>query len=109
MKNKFTILIAEDEEASRLLYEMELGEEGYRVLTASNGLQVLGALEDEKVDLLMTDIKMPDMHALEMIPLVREEHPDLPILVVSAFKGMEQDFNLKGFRISAFLSKPIQM
>ncbi len=108
-KEIYTILLAEDEEASRFLYSEELTEAGYRVLTAANGLQALGLLEDEHVDLLMTDIKMPDMHAMEMIPLVRADHPDLPILVASAFKGMEDDFNLKGFNISGFFAKPVNM
>jgi CheY-like chemotaxis protein len=106
---KFTILLAEDEEASRLLYTEELTEAGFNVLTAANGMQALGILEDIKVDLLMTDIKMPDMHALEMIPRVREEHPDLPILVASAFKGMEDDFALKGCRIQGFFTKPVNL
>ena len=106
---KFTILLAEDEEASRLLYTEELEEAGFNVLTAANGLQALGILEDVKVDLLMTDIKMPDMHALELIPRVREEHPDLPILVASAFKGMEDDFALKGCRIQGFFTKPVNL
>ena len=105
----FTILIAEDEEASRLLYFEEFSEEGYRVLTAANGLQVLGVLEDQKVDLLITDIKMPDMHAMEMIPRVREGFPKLPIVVVSAFKGMEDDFTLKSFNISGFFTKPVDI
>ncbi len=105
----YTILVAEDEEASRFLYLEELSEEGYRILTADNGLQVLGILEDVHVDLLMTDIKMPDMHAMEMIPHVREDHPYLPIVVASAFKGMENDFALKGFNISGFFDKPVNM
>ena len=110
MRNEpFTILLAEDEAASRLLYTEDLTEAGYRVLTAENGLQALGLLEDEKVDLLMTDIKMPDMHAMEMIPRVRADHPHLPILVASAFKGMEDDFNLKGFKISGFFAKPVNI
>jgi|SRR5581483_8886639 len=110
MKNEnFTILIAEDEPSARLLYFDELSEEGYRVITVENGLQVLGTLEDMKVDLLMTDIKMPDMHAMEMIPKVREDHPDLPIIVASAFKGMEDDFTMKGFKISGFFAKPVNM
>lgn len=108
-RKMFTLLLAEDEEASRLLYCEELLEEGYRVLTAENGLQALGILEDQKVDLLMTDIKMPDMHALEMIPLVRQEHPQLPILVASAFKGMENDFALRECRIQGFFPKPVNM
>lgn len=105
----YTILVAEDEEASRFLYEEELRDEGYNILTAQNGLQVLGTLEDTPVDALMTDVKMPDMHALEMIPRVRVDHPDLPILVVSAFKGMENDFALKGANIQGFFAKPVNM
>jgi CheY-like chemotaxis protein len=108
-KKTYTILVAEDEAASRFLYTEELEEAGFRVLTAENGLQVLGTLEDQPVDLLVTDIKMPDMHAMEMIPLVRQEHPDLPIIVASAFKGMEDDFALKGFKISGFFSKPVNL
>ncbi len=106
---KFTILLAEDEAASRFLYTEELEEAGYRVIAAENGLQVLGTLEDEHVDLLMTDVKMPDMHAMEMIPLVRAEHPELPILVASAFKGMEADFTLQSFNISGFFAKPVNL
>ena len=106
---QYTILLAEDEESSRFLYYEELSEEGYRVLTAENGFHVLGTLEDQKVDLLMTDVKMPDMHALEMIPRVREEHPDLPIIVVSAFRGLENEFGITGFNIESFFVKPVDM
>jgi len=106
---KYVVLVAEDEQASRFLYLEELSEEGYEVLTAENGFQALGFLEDRKVNLLITDVKMPDMHALEMIPKVREEHPDLPIIVASAFKGMEDDFTLKEFNVSAFYAKPVNM
>lgn len=103
----FTILVAEDEPNARLLYEEELRDEGYEVVTAENGLQALGLLEDRSVDLLLTDVKMPDMHALEMIPRVRADHPDLPIIVASAFKGMENDFTLQSFGISGFFAKPV--
>jgi CheY-like chemotaxis protein len=105
----FTLLVAEDEKASLFLYLEELSEEGYHVLTAENGLQVLGTLEDQKVDLLVTDVKMPDMNAFELVPKVRAEFPALPIIVVSAFKGMQDDFHLKGYNIRAFLSKPVPM
>jgi DNA-binding NtrC family response regulator len=108
-RKPFSILMAEDEESSRILYFDELSDEGHWIFTAENGLQALGILEDEKIDVLVTDIKMPDMHAMELIPRVRAEYPNLPIIVVSAFKGMEDDFNLKGFNISGFFSKPVNM
>jgi len=106
---EFTVLVAEDEEASRFLYEEELGDDGYRILSAENGLQVLGILEDQIVDLLVTDVKMPDMNALELIPRVRKDFPDLPILVVSAFKAMESEFALKDSKISGFFAKPVNL
>ncbi len=105
----YTILLADDEESARFLYSEELNDEGYRVLTAANGLQVLGTLEDEPIDILLTDVKMPDMHAIEMVPRVREEFTDLPIIVISAFKGIEEDFTLKQSNISAFFTKPVDM
>lgn len=104
---KFSILVAEDEPGSRMLYEAEFQDEGWRVVTAENGLQVLGYLEDESFDLLVTDIKMPDMHALEMLPRVREEHPDLPVIVVTAYGGMEEDFTLKNCKVAAYFRKPV--
>lgn len=107
MEDKFSILVAEDEKAAQFLYEEELSEEGWEVTLADNGLQVLGLLEDRAFDLLLTDVKMPDMHALEMIPRVREEHPDLPVVVVSAYQGLEDDFQLQSHRIRAFVRKPV--
>jgi DNA-binding NtrC family response regulator len=105
----YTILIADDEESARFLYSEELTDDGYKVLTAENGLHVLGTLEDTPVDLLLTDVKMPDMNAIELIPRVRKEFPDLPIIIVSAFKGIENDFTVKESRISAFFTKPVSM
>ncbi len=108
-KRQISILVAEDEDNARLLYFDELSDEGYRVYPAMNGLQALGLLEDNKIDLVVTDIKMPDMHALEMIPWIRAEYPGLPVIVVSAFKGMENDFNLKENFIDGFFAKPVNM
>jgi DNA-binding response OmpR family regulator len=104
-----TILITEDEKSAIFLYTEELTEAGYRVVTAENGYQALGMLEDEPIALLMTDIQMPDMDAFELIPQVREQFPDLPIIVVSAFKNKEAEMNTMNFRINGFFTKPVEM
>ncbi len=104
-----TILIAEDEKASVFLYTEELIEAGYRTVTAENGYQALGMLEDEPVALLVTDIKMPDMDAFELIPRVREQFPHLPIIVVSAFKNKKEEINAMNLNISGFFTKPVDM
>jgi response regulator RpfG family c-di-GMP phosphodiesterase len=106
---KQTILITEDEKSSVFLYTEELAEAGYRIVTAENGYQALGMLEDEPVALLMTDIQMPDMDAFELIPQVRAQFPGLPIIVVSAFKDREKVMDDLHFRINGFFTKPVDM
>jgi DNA-binding response OmpR family regulator len=109
MNEPLTVLIAEDEKASVFLYTEELIEAGYRTVTAENGYQALGMLEDEPVALLVTDIKMPDMDAFELIPRVREQFPHLPIIVVSAFKNKEEEIKALNLNISGFFTKPVDM
>ena len=54
-----TILVVDDDDAIRLLIEMEFTEEGYRVLTASNAQDALKMVETEDLDLVILDIRMP--------------------------------------------------
>jgi DNA-binding NtrC family response regulator len=104
-----TILVAEDDPASRQLYYDVLTREGYRVLTAVNGIQALAELKDEKVHLLVTDLKMPDMSALEMLPEIRKNQPELPVIVVSAYyRQMQEEFHNKGFEVH-FFNKPLNL
>lgn len=103
-----TILVAEDEPNSRLLYRDILEEAGYRVLTVTNGSEALTVLATEPVDLMITDLKMPDMDAIEMLPLVRKDRPTLPIIIVSAYHRLfKDDFHTKGYDVQAFFGKPI--
>jgi CheY-like chemotaxis protein len=107
-KKPITILVVEDEEDARILYQECLQDAGYQVLLSENGLEALAELRDEKVDLMMTDLKMPDMSALEMLPLVRKDHPQLPIIVVSAYyRTLQDDFQARGYNIQAFFNKPV--
>ena len=108
--HNYTILIAEDAPSTQFLYQEEFEEAGFKVIIAGNGLQVTAELQDEHVDLLITDIQMPDMSALELIPLVNEKYPKLPIIVVSGrYKSLEDDFLARGFKINALFLKPVNM
>jgi DNA-binding response OmpR family regulator len=61
------ILLVENEEGQRLLYEQELNEEGYQVLWARNGKEALKHLEELPCDLVVLDIVMPEMEGLEVL------------------------------------------
>ena len=79
-----TILVVDDEKNIRLLYKAELEDEGYKVLTASNGLEALDVLKKETVDLVLLDIKMPEMNGPEFLRYIRQFNQTLPIIISTA-------------------------
>jgi len=82
-KNK-TLLIVDDEEGIRSALDMLLEDSGYYVITAEDGKDALKKLQQIKVDLVITDILMPDMDGLELITYLRKKNPDLRCIAVSA-------------------------
>jgi CheY-like chemotaxis protein len=89
-----TILVVDDEKNIRLLYKAELEDEGYKVLTASNGLEALDVLKKETVDLVLLDIKMPEMDGPEFLRHIRQFNQTLPIIISTAYGDqVSQDFS----------------
>jgi CheY-like chemotaxis protein len=86
------ILVADDEMSIRLLYSEELREDGYEVFTASNGKEALEIVDKEPLDLIILDIKMPEMNGIEVLRRIKEQHPNLPVLLSSAYSEYKQDF-----------------
>jgi CheY-like chemotaxis protein len=90
MKKK--ILVVEDEESLRLLYEEELKSEGYEVLTAGNGREAIELLETEKPDLILLDIVMPVMDGMEALGRIVGKERKIPIILNTSYSGYRQDF-----------------
>jgi CheY-like chemotaxis protein len=86
------ILVADDEMAIRLLYSEELKEEGYEVYTAANGREALEIIEKVPLDLVILDIKMPEMDGIEALRQIKEKKPDLPVVLSTAYGDYKQDF-----------------
>lgn len=82
-----TILLIDDEEQVRMLFQVALAGAGYRVLTAENGKHGLRLLAHQEVDLMLVDILMPDMDGLELIPLLRKTRPASKIIAMSGGSG----------------------
>jgi two-component system, response regulator, stage 0 sporulation protein F len=89
------ILIADDEEALQRLYKEEFEEEGYEVLLAGNGKEVISLLEDPKhlPDLIVMDIRMPEMNGIDTLRIIKEKYPHLPVILCSAYSEFKQDFS----------------
>ena len=107
----FTILVAEDEPGLRKIYEKSLSAEGYRLIMAESGARAMAELYETTVHLLITDIKMETMSALELLPILKRDHPKLPVILVSGrYDGLEEDFRKKGFdNVKTFFQKPLSM
>jgi|ERR1035441_1028994 DNA-binding NtrC family response regulator len=109
-RNDFKILIAEDDPGARKLYEKAFKEEGYEVVMVEAGGQMVAELNENKYDLVITDLKLQGMSALEALPEIRRKHPLLPIIVVSGYYvNLVEEFGLKGFNVNLFLNKPVSL
>jgi len=86
------VLIVEDEEGLRLLYEEELKAEGYEVLTAANGREAIQQLEIGKPDLVILDIVMPVMDGMETLGRIVGKERKIPIILNTSYSGYREDF-----------------
>jgi CheY-like chemotaxis protein len=84
-----TILLIDDEESVRMVFQVALERAGYRVLTAESGKHGLRLLEQQEVDLIFVDIFMPEMDGLELIPLLRKTRAASKIIAISGGSGMK--------------------
>jgi len=78
------ILIVDDEEVDRLLMQAVLARAGHRTEVAVTGEDALRRFLDGGVDLVITDLHMPDVHGFELISILREFDPPPPVIAVSA-------------------------
>ena len=77
------ILIVDDEESERLLQKTILERHGHKVSTAANGKEALKNFRVKSIDLVITDLQMPDVHGLELISVLRDLSPKPTVIVVS--------------------------
>jgi two-component system cell cycle sensor histidine kinase/response regulator CckA len=78
-----TILLVEDDESVRLLTARGLRSRGFTVIEASNGLEALKALDEQSIDLLVSDVVMPEMDGPALAKAMRERNPDLKVVFIS--------------------------
>ena len=103
------ILIVDDEQSYRQLLTLVFQSEGNTIRTAMNGRQALEQLESEPADIIISDVKMPDMDGIEMLRAVRETQPDLGVILMTAFASVETA--REAFKLGAddFIQKPFDV
>lgn len=86
-----TILVVEDELNQRLLYQMELEDDGYRVVLASDGLEALQQVKEEHPDLVVLDLGMPGMDGIEVLGRLLDQNAKLPVIIYSVYESFQNN------------------
>jgi len=107
--SQYTILIVDDEELIRSLVVTFLSKLGHSCLTAIDGVDALDKMKGNKIDAVITDIKMPNMDGITLTSKISIKYPGLPIMVMTAF---DEEYSA-GIAISAgareFIKKPFSL
>ena len=85
------VLIVDDEEGIRMLYKMELEDDGYDVITLPDGKDLMKVVDSEKPDCLILDIKMKEYNGLDLLQEIRKKHYNLPVILNSAYSSFKVD------------------
>jgi two-component system response regulator AtoC len=84
-----TILVVEDKESMAEMLKETLESEGYRVVSASNGAEGLGYLKEDRIDLVLTDLKLPQNNGIDILKASKEENQLRPVIIMTAFGSVE--------------------
>jgi len=103
------VLIAEDELSTRALYEQVLLQLGHMVRCVRNGSEALASFEEMRPDLVVLDVKMPEMHGFEALERIREIDPDVPVIICSAYPKLRNDPSIITMKVFDFIDKPIDI
>jgi len=101
-----TILVTDNTTHIRLLLETELTLEGYKVISASTGLETLKKIREKTPDLLILDLRMPDMFDLEILETIREENKKLPIILSTVYKKAQDNSTIGASQVAGYFVKP---
>ncbi|MDQ3068353.1 MAG: sigma-54 dependent transcriptional regulator [Acidobacteriota bacterium] len=103
------ILVVDDEPSMRELLEIVLRREGHEVFKASNGRQAIDILEREPIDLLISDIKMPDMSGVDVLKAARELDAEIVAIMITAYASVENAVEAMHLGASDYVSKPFNV
>ncbi len=102
------ILIVDDEKNYTMIIGEILQEEGYASISASSGMEALDILNNEIIDLVLTDVKMPGMSGIQLLENIKEINPDIPVIIMTAYGSVEKAVDAMHRGAYTFILKPFE-
>ena len=103
------IWIADDDEAIRIVLEEGLKSTGLEISTYADGESLIMALEDDRPDLIISDIKMPGMHGYDLLKHIKNNYEKLPVIIMTAFTDMQAAIDAYGGGAFEYIPKPFDL
>lgn len=108
LQNAPVILVAEDEDSNYELVRIVLSKR-YRLMRAVNGIEAVTLCEDEHPDMILMDIRMPEMNGLDATRIIKEVNHDIPVVALSAYAFDENIREAKAAGCDDFMAKPFRV
>lgn len=102
------ILVVDDEENARVALSKILTNEGYEVSSAGNGNEALDLLRNRDVELIITDINMPEMNGLTFLRELNRSHPHSNVIMITAYGEVESYLEAMDLGAFEYINKPVR-
>ena len=109
MDEKESILIVDDDESTRRSLTLVFGKKGYETETAGTGQEAIEKARERFFNLALLDIRLPDMEGLELLAPLKEIHPDMVVIMATAYASVETAIRALNEGASAYIHKPLNM
>jgi len=103
-----TILIVDDEKNYLVVLEALLGPEGYETVTADNGEDALSLIRGSDLDLVITDMKMPEINGMDLLDETKKIKPELPVILMTAYGTIEMAVEAMKRHAYDYITKPFK-
>jgi signal transduction histidine kinase len=109
MRGRPRILIVDDDQKSRQLLTLALGEQGYETVTARTGQEALERAGQARIDIALLDIKLPDLLGVDLLSPLSEIQPHMAKVMITAYASTETAMQALNQGASAYITKPLRV
>jgi len=103
------ILIVDDEENTRIGLVKLLCQDGYQAEAVANGFEALDYLDNNRVDLIITDVNMPEMNGLVFLRKLNQSYPEIKVILITAYGGVGSYLEAINMDALDYLNKPVKL
>ena len=104
-----SLLIVDDEKLVRWTIQQSMGQENYRVVSASNGEEALAKLSNEHFDVIITDLVMPGINGIAVTQKAKEFNPSTQVIMMTAYGSSLDQEEARKAGVAYFINKPFQI